>query len=65
MHRIGIKSLLEKSEIRAQIITLDSLEMLQYLHKNYPQILQQVPSKIRSNFLGITPQWLSKIKKKL
>ncbi len=59
----GIKTLLEKNTLRANLISLNSLEMLQYLHKNYPQILQQIPSKYVANFLGITPQWLSKLKR--
>ena len=61
----GIKTLLEKNTLRANLISLNSLEMLKYLHKNYPQILQQIPSKYVANFLGITPQWLSKLKKNL
>lgn len=61
----GIKTLLEKNTLRANLVSLNSLEMLKYLHKNYPQILQQIPSKYVANFLGITPQWLSKLKRSL
>ncbi|MCG8332703.1 MAG: hypothetical protein MI974_33770, partial [Chitinophagales bacterium] len=61
----GIKTLLDKNELRALLISLSSEEMLQYLHEHYPQILQQIPSKYVANFLGITPQWLSKLKHKL
>ncbi|MEC3907516.1 hypothetical protein VOI54_10840 [Tamlana sp. 2201CG12-4] len=61
----GIMTLLDKNELRAMLISLNSEEMLQYLHTNLPQIIQQVPSKYIANFLGITPQWLSKLKHKL
>ncbi|WP_459211132.1 cyclic nucleotide-binding domain-containing protein [Aquimarina rhabdastrellae] len=61
----GIKTLLEKNAMRAQLISLDSLEMFQYLHLHYPQILQHIPSKYIANFLGISPQWLSRLKHKL
>ena len=61
----GVKSLLDKNELRAMLISLSSEEMLQYLHHNLPQILQNVPSKYVADFLGITPQWLSKLKHKL
>lgn len=60
----GIKTLLDKNKLRANLISFTSLEMLVHLHENYPQILQQVPSKYIANFLGITPQWLSKLKHK-
>ncbi len=61
----GIMTLLEKNELRAMLISLSSEEMLHYLHANLPQIIQQVPSKYIANFLGITPQWLSKLKHSL
>lgn len=65
LYNYAIKSLLEKNEIRAMSVVSDSLEMLQFLQQKYPQILQYVPSKYIANFLGITPQWLSKLKHKL
>lgn len=58
----GVMTLLDKNELRAMLISLSSEEMLQYLHTNLPQIIRQVPSKYIANFLGITPQWLSKLK---
>lgn len=61
----GIRALLEKNELRAKLISYTSEEMLQYLYRHLPQIIQQVPSKYIANFLGITPQWLSKLKHKL
>ncbi|PCE62931.1 Crp/Fnr family transcriptional regulator [Sediminicola luteus] len=65
MQDIGVRALLEKNTLRAMLISLSSLEMLQYLQEHYPAILQQVPSKYIADFLGISPQWLSKLKHQL
>lgn len=62
LQQYSIKSLIEKNELRAMLIALDSKEMLGYIRKKYPQILQDVPSKYIANILNITPQWLSKLK---
>lgn len=61
----GVKTLLDKNELRAMLISLSSEEMFKYLHTHLPQVIQQVPSKYIANFLGISPQWLSKLKHKL
>ncbi len=61
----GVMTLLEKNELRAMLIGLSSEEMLEHLYVNFPQIIQQVPSKYIASFLGVTPQWLSKLKHKL
>ena len=61
----GVKTMIEKNELRANLISLSSGEMFRHLHANFPQILQQVPSKYIADFLGITPQWLSKLKHSL
>lgn len=61
----GIRSLIDKNELRAMLISLTSEEMLKHLYKQSPQVLQNVPSKYIADFLGITPQWLSKLKHKL
>ncbi len=61
----GVKSLIDKNELRANLISLTSLEMLKHLSESYPMILRDVPSKFIADFLGVTPQWLSKLKHKL
>lgn len=58
----GMKNMIEKNEMRAQLICLSKEEMLKHLHTNFPIILQSVPSKYVADFLGISPQWLSKLK---
>ena len=57
----GMKSLLDKNELKTMLVSLSSEEMLQYLNEEYPEILEYVPSKYVANFLGITSQSLSKL----
>ena len=64
-HQYSIRTLMEKNAMRTMLISLDSVEMLQYLKQKYPQLLNEVPSKYIANYLGITPQWLSKLKHEL
>ncbi|WP_196888529.1 Crp/Fnr family transcriptional regulator [Aureivirga sp. CE67] len=65
IYDFGLKSLLQKNTIRTLLTNLTSEEMLIYLKDHFPQILQNVPSKYVADFLGITPQWLSKLKHKI
>lgn len=65
LYAYGTETLLQKNEVRAKLISFTSLEMLEYLHNTYPAIIQNIPSKYIANFLGISPQWLSKLKHKL
>ena len=65
IYKLTIENLIEKNELRVNLITLSSEEMFTHLHNNFPYILQQVPSKYIADFLGITPQWVSKLKHSL
>ena len=53
------------NEIRNHIIAHKPLDFLKYLSSNYPLIVRRVPDKNIANFMGITPEWYSKLKKKL
>lgn len=53
------------NEIRNHIISLKPLDFLKYLSENYPSVLTRVPDKNIANLMGITPEWYSKLKKKL
>ena len=52
------------NEIRDRIISDNSIDFLQYLKKYYPILLVRIPSRSIAEFMGITPEWFSKLKKK-
>lgn len=53
------------NEIRNHIITYKPLDFVKYLYDNYPIFVERIPSKHIANFMGITPEWYSKLKKKI
>jgi hypothetical protein len=63
-NQYALNSLVEVNELRAKLITLTTPEMIEYLHQQYPQIIKLVPAKYIANFLGVTPEWYSKLKRK-
>ncbi|MEM9720531.1 MAG: Crp/Fnr family transcriptional regulator [Bacteroidota bacterium] len=59
-----MKSFFLVTEIRSHMLSHTSTEFIQYLRKNYPEIIEKVPLRYIADFMGITPEWLSKIYKK-
>lgn len=60
-----LRDFITMNEIRNHIIMLKPLDFLKYLKTNYPSILRRIPDKNLANVMGITPEWYSKLKKKL
>ncbi|MGN7759611.1 Crp/Fnr family transcriptional regulator [Chryseobacterium sp. 22532] len=58
-----IEALVSKEKLTSKLITLNSNILYSTLIKEYPEIIKKVPSKYIAEFMGVTPQWLSKIKK--
>lgn len=58
-----IRTLFLTTEIQAQMISSTPSEFIDYLDRNYPEILVKVPSKYLAEFMGITPEWFSKLQK--
>lgn len=58
-----IEALVSKEKLISKLITLNSNVLYFTLLKEYPEIIQNTPSKYIAEFMGVTPQWLSKIKK--
>ncbi|MEM1337207.1 MAG: hypothetical protein AAGF96_05630 [Bacteroidota bacterium] len=56
-----IKSFMLSVEIRNYMVSHTPSEFLEYIRKSYPQIMLRVPSKYLADFMGITPEWLSKM----
>jgi hypothetical protein len=57
-----IQLLISENQFKTNLICLTPEQVYKYIIHNYPQISQKVPSKYIAEFLGITPQWLSKLK---
>lgn len=59
------RSFISIQKLISLYILTDPLERYLYLIKHYPVIIQRVPQKYISSFLGITPFSLSRIKARL
>jgi len=58
-----INTWIEKENLMSKMITLESKSLYKTFVKEYPEIIRHVPSKYIAEFMGVTPQWLSKIKR--
>ncbi|MEM6542809.1 MAG: hypothetical protein AAF634_16760, partial [Bacteroidota bacterium] len=52
------------TEIRNHLSSHPPAEFVRYLQNYYPEIIAKVPDKYLADFMGITPEWYSKLKKK-
>ncbi|MEM9001667.1 MAG: Crp/Fnr family transcriptional regulator [Bacteroidota bacterium] len=59
-----LEQLIDQNEIRNHMVSHTPHDFLQYLKEKYPVILKRTPRKKLAQFMGITPEWLSKITKK-
>jgi hypothetical protein len=57
------RGFLEENELKSKIITESSENLFKYLTTEYPLLIKSVSSKYIAEFMGITPEWLSKIRK--
>jgi hypothetical protein len=53
-----------ENEFKSRLLTYNSKEFYQYLGKEFPEVVQTVPSKYIAEFIGISPEWLSKLRQK-
>ncbi|MEM8928513.1 MAG: hypothetical protein AAGC45_09930 [Bacteroidota bacterium] len=60
-----VKSFILSAEIRNYMVSHSPAEFLQYIQESYPQIVFRVSSKYLADFMGITPEWLSKMNRML
>ncbi|MEM9000867.1 MAG: Crp/Fnr family transcriptional regulator [Bacteroidota bacterium] len=60
-----IKDFILVEEIRTHQICYPKDYFLKYLYENFPIIVNRAPSQAVADFMGITPEWYSKLKKKL
>ena len=52
-------------EIRAYRLSHSPTKFLDYLNKKYPTFNKRVSSKNMAHFIGVSPEWYSKLKKKM
>ncbi|MET1260668.1 cyclic nucleotide-binding domain-containing protein [Flagellimonas sp. DF-77] len=52
-------------EIRTHLLCYSKQDFLKYLFDTFPIIIARTPSHALADFMGITPEWCSKLKKKL
>lgn len=57
-----ITALTEESDLKLKIIAYSSDELYAYIMQQFPTIIQKVPSKYIAEFMGISAEWLSKLK---
>ena len=60
-----INDLVNLFEIRNHMSSHSSLEFIKYLKTNYPNILDRIPNKNIAELMGITPEWYSKLQKRI
>ena len=53
------------NQFQNHLLGLSSEELLKWLLKNYQPIFQRFRSKDIANFMGVTPIWLSNLKRKI
>lgn len=59
-----VKVLMEENDLKLKIIAYKPDALYQYLIKTFPVIVQKVPSKYIAELMGISAEWLSKLKAK-
>ncbi len=52
-------------EVRNEFLTSKTLDFFKYLLENHPVFFKRIPDYYLSQFLGISPEWYCKLKKKL
>ncbi|MCI4671852.1 MAG: hypothetical protein MRZ79_27165 [Bacteroidia bacterium] len=62
-HDVVITALVEENEIKTKLIAYSSKEKYNFILDTMPSVIQRVPSKYIAEFCGISPEWLSKLKK--
>lgn len=60
-----IFALLSELDFRTQLLTFSPKRMYELLISDYQQIIQNVSSRHIANFIGISPEWLSNLKRTL
>jgi len=60
-----MNTLIFENNIKAKRLSYSPADFYKHLITNYSQITKNVPSKYIADFMGVSPQYLSKIKRKM
>ncbi len=52
-------------EARSCLLTYSSVEFLQYCQKRFPFLFLKLPGHYIADFIGVTPEWYSKLQRKV
>lgn len=58
------KALIEENDLKLKIISCKPDVLYQYIIKEFPTVIHKVPSKYIAELMGISAEWLSKLKSK-
>ncbi len=61
-HSLVTNALQEENDFKLKIIAYTSEQLYQYLITECPTIIQKVPARFIAEFMGISQEWLSKLK---
>ncbi len=64
-HSLITQALQEENDFKLKIISYSSEKLYCYLITHCPEVIQQVPSKFIAEFMGISSEWLSKLKHRI
>lgn len=64
-HRITATALHKMHWNSAMRLSLSAENFLQYLMKNQPELTRRIPDKYIARFIGVSDEWLCKIKKRI
>ncbi len=59
------RAFIETVEMKQKLISLKPIELYQDMITHFPQIIKSVPAVYIAEFIGISAEWLSKLKNKL
>ncbi len=65
LYLLVTRALQEENDFKLKIISYSSERLYMYLVEHCPDVIKQVPSKFVAEFMGISSEWLSKLKHRI
>ena len=59
------QAFIETVVMKQKLISMKPIELYSDIINHFPQIVHDVPSIYIAEFIGISPEWLSKVKKRM